>query len=263
MHKCIVKTGINVSYTKNNFSFTDRKKGFVRSVTPHDAGSVTEVRQQLRAIKERCPELTYDEVTHELATLRSQFVDHKRCRWQAASVVGTTGKVPVSMPISRAACEAFRALGSHAEDVLQFIKPAGSGAGTPRASNSTGRVSFSLSLDADLDRPTGPSAKEDPKDDKRNKKEARRNASCERAKELKQVGKGLFAECRVSPELQGILGRQSISRTEALKEVWRYIKDKGLQKGRTIQPDRLLKKVCPVESFDCFKLNGMLRKHLA
>merc|ERR1712097_127365 len=74
---------------------------------------------------------------------------------------------------------------------------------------------------------------------------------------------GIFAPKSLSPELAAICGAKSLPRTEVTKKVWEYIKKNGLNDGRTIKPDAVLKKVFPVSSIDMLKMAGHVSKHLS
>ncbi|CAE6972254.1 CAPN15 [Symbiodinium natans] len=91
---------------------------------------------------------------------------------------------------------------------------------------------------------------------------ARKAAGRVKALEMKRLGKGLFAQKKASPQLQKLIGRSDVSYTDASKLVWRYIKQRGLSKGRIITPDHQLKKVCPEEQFDMCQLARFLKPHL-
>ena len=58
----------------------------------------------------------------------------------------------------------------------------------------------------------------------------------------KKAGKGLFAVKTLSADLAAICGKNKMSRPEAVKAIWAYIKKNKLNKGRTITPDAKLKR---------------------
>ena len=64
----------------------------------------------------------------------------------------------------------------------------------------------------------------------------------------KKKGIGLFATKTLSADLAAICGKNKMSRPEAVKAIWAYIKKNKLNKGRTIAPDAKLKKVLPANS---------------
>ncbi|KAL2349554.1 hypothetical protein Fmac_003554 [Flemingia macrophylla] len=58
--------------------------------------------------------------------------------------------------------------------------------------------------------------------------------------------RGIMKPRKVSPEMEALVGVPEISRTQALKQIWAYIKDNNLQdpeNKRTIKCDEKLKKV--------------------
>src|SRR3990167_11032994 len=70
---------------------------------------------------------------------------------------------------------------------------------------------------------------------------------------------------KASKELQAVVGQGEITRPEATKKIWDYIKAKHLQdpaNKRRILPDTLLAKVIGSEPIDMMKLSGFLSKHL-
>merc|ERR1711977_309062 len=82
------------------------------------------------------------------------------------------------------------------------------------------------------------------------------------AARMKAAGKGIFKPRALSPALAGIVGKKSAARGEVMKGVWRYIKSKKLNSGRTIKADAKLATVTKAGSFSMFKLAGMLNKHI-
>lgn len=71
---------------------------------------------------------------------------------------------------------------------------------------------------------------------------------------------------KVSKELAAIVGTTEIARTEMMKKVWEYIKEKGLQdpkNKRLIHPDEKLSLVFGhQDATDMFKMTALLNKHL-
>lgn len=252
----------------------DRQRGFVRSVTPIDLSSVPEVRQCLNDLQERAPSLCFTDVIQELKSLRAKFVERRRGKGAPEAV-----EPQQFAPISKAAMEAFRALERTQEatdfttDHVQELAVATTAAavsqqdsaaqrnrGGRRKSRRVDEESSVLHEDhlqkAVMEEPAAghPHLKAD--------KIARRLASADRARELKEEGRGLFEIRKASPQLAALLQVDRISRTEALRAVWKYIKDHGLKRGRLVSPDARLRQVCPEAVFDCFRLNGMITKHL-
>ncbi|CAH1423729.1 unnamed protein product [Lactuca virosa] len=76
---------------------------------------------------------------------------------------------------------------------------------------------------------------------------------------------GLNKLCGISPELQVILGKSSLSRTDIVKQLWAYIKKNNLQdpgNKRKIICDDALRVVFETDSTDMFKMNKLLAKHI-
>lgn len=71
---------------------------------------------------------------------------------------------------------------------------------------------------------------------------------------------------RLSPELADVVGAAEMSRGEALKKLWEYIRANGLQdptNKRKINPDAKLSKLFgSSEPLDMFKMTGIVSKHL-
>merc|ERR1719281_2184897 len=82
--------------------------------------------------------------------------------------------------------------------------------------------------------------------EKKRKGTAARKANGKRlAAAMKKKGLGIFAPKTLSAELAAICGGKTMPRTEVTKKIWKYIKAKGLSKGRVITPDSALAKVFP------------------
>merc|ERR1711900_28646 len=98
---------------------------------------------------------------------------------------------------------------------------------------------------------------------KRAHKSASRKAQGKKlAARMKAKGKGIFAPKSLSPALAGIVGKNKASRPEVFKAVWRYIKSKKLNNGRTIKADGKLSAATKAGSFNMLKLPGLLGKHI-
>ncbi|KAG6547525.1 hypothetical protein Mapa_010973 [Marchantia paleacea] len=78
-------------------------------------------------------------------------------------------------------------------------------------------------------------------------------------------GGGLNKVCGLSPELQAIIGEAELPRTQVVKQLWVYIREKELQ-----DPDNKRKILCNdelrglfgVDSTDIFKMNKLLSRHI-
>merc|ERR1739848_893291 len=94
---------------------------------------------------------------------------------------------------------------------------------------------------------------------KKNRKAGAKKA----ASAAKKKGIGLFAPVNLSPALAAICGGKKMTRPEATKKLWAYIKAKKLNEGRIIKPDEKLKAVLPVAKVDMLKMAGMVSKHMS
>lgn len=85
-------------------------------------------------------------------------------------------------------------------------------------------------------------------------------------KSAKKTSSRKQPEYSLSPELAKIVGSDSLSRPEVVKEVWKYIKEHNCQDSknkRLIVPDALLVKVFgSKEPIDMMKLSGILNSHI-
>merc|ERR1712146_700590 len=59
-------------------------------------------------------------------------------------------------------------------------------------------------------------------------------SSKRKAAAQKKAGKGLFKVCTLAPALAAVCGKSKMTRPEAVKAIWVYIKKKGLSKGRNV-----------------------------
>ena len=69
----------------------------------------------------------------------------------------------------------------------------------------------------------------------------------------------------LTPELEAIVGKGPMPRTEVTSKVWAYIKANNLQKAddkRTIQPDAKLGAVIGNEDINMMKMTGKISKHI-
>lgn len=77
---------------------------------------------------------------------------------------------------------------------------------------------------------------------------------------------GLQRPLRPSAALAAIVGNELLSRTEATKRLWDYIRKQGLQNPgnrREILADAKLEAVVDTKTIDMLELPGALSKHLA
>lgn len=69
----------------------------------------------------------------------------------------------------------------------------------------------------------------------------------------------------LTPELEEIVGKGPMPRTEVTKKLWNYIKKHSLQDDknkRLIKPDAKLAKVLGSAAIDMFKMTSKLSKHI-
>ncbi|KAL2477223.1 SWIB complex BAF60b domain-containing protein [Forsythia ovata] len=84
-------------------------------------------------------------------------------------------------------------------------------------------------------------------------------------KDVKKKGWGFTKPCALSPQLQELLGVPELARTEVVKKIWVYIREKNLQNPkdkRKILCDERLHGIFRVRSIDMFKMNKVLSKHI-
>lgn len=71
--------------------------------------------------------------------------------------------------------------------------------------------------------------------------------------------------CTLSPELQKFLGVAHMTRTEVVKQLWSYVRDKNLQDphdGKNIICDETLRELLGVDSINILQINKALTKHI-
>ncbi|KAA3482393.1 histone acetyltransferase KAT6B isoform X3 [Gossypium australe] len=84
-------------------------------------------------------------------------------------------------------------------------------------------------------------------------------------KKTKKRGGGFQTVCSLSPQLQKVVGESKLARTEVVKKLWVYIKEKDLQdpkNKRNIICDELLRDIFRVNSINMFQMNKALTKHI-
>lgn len=81
----------------------------------------------------------------------------------------------------------------------------------------------------------------------------------------KQRNTAFMKPVNLTPELEAIVGKGPMPRTEVTKKLWDYIKKKGLQdqvNKRMINPDDELKKVLKKDSINMFEMAKVVSTHL-
>ncbi|GLT39041.1 hypothetical protein SLA2020_132490 [Shorea laevis] len=83
--------------------------------------------------------------------------------------------------------------------------------------------------------------------------------------EVKKKAGGFCKLSSLSPQLQDLLGVPALARTEVVKQIWAYIREKNLQdpaNKKTIICDEPLHALFGVQSIDMFQMNKALSKHI-
>ncbi|KAF2316605.1 hypothetical protein GH714_041946 [Hevea brasiliensis] len=84
-------------------------------------------------------------------------------------------------------------------------------------------------------------------------------------KDVKKRGGGFTKLCSLSPQLQEFTGVPELARTEVVKKLWAYIREKDLQdpkNKRNIICDESLRALFRVDSINMFQMNKALSKHI-
>ena len=79
------------------------------------------------------------------------------------------------------------------------------------------------------------------------------------------MANALQTPVKLSAELEAVMGKGPMPRTEVTSKVWAYIKANGLQKEsdkRTIVPDAKLGAVIGNDEINMMKMTGQISKHL-
>ncbi|KAK4262269.1 hypothetical protein QN277_027851 [Acacia crassicarpa] len=96
-----------------------------------------------------------------------------------------------------------------------------------------------------------------------NGKDKRRSKSS--GSEVRKKGGGFCKLCSLSPQLQEFVGAPEMARTEVVKQLWAYIREKNLQDAnnrRNIICDEPLRALFNVDSINMFQMNKALSKHI-
>ncbi|XP_054825296.1 upstream activation factor subunit spp27-like isoform X2 [Prosopis cineraria] len=83
--------------------------------------------------------------------------------------------------------------------------------------------------------------------------------------EVRRKGGGFCKLCSLSPQLQEFIGAPEMARTEVVKQLWAYIREKNLQDAnnrRNIICDEPLRALFGVDSINMFQMNKALSKHI-
>ncbi|XP_019444711.1 PREDICTED: upstream activation factor subunit spp27-like [Lupinus angustifolius] len=82
---------------------------------------------------------------------------------------------------------------------------------------------------------------------------------------VKKRSGGFCKLCSLSPQLQELMGAPEMARTEVVKQLWAYIREKDLQdpeNRRNIICDEPLRAIFGVKSINMFQMNKALSKHI-
>ncbi|KAH7297025.1 hypothetical protein KP509_26G049800 [Ceratopteris richardii] len=96
-------------------------------------------------------------------------------------------------------------------------------------------------------------------------KPERKKKDAQQKEKKKRTGGGLNKTCGVSPELRAIIGDKELTRTQVVKELWIYIREKNLQdpeNRRKIVCNDELRSLLGCDSTDMFKMNKLLARHI-
>ncbi|XP_022775223.1 protein TRI1-like [Durio zibethinus] len=99
----------------------------------------------------------------------------------------------------------------------------------------------------------------------RNKRASTKKGSKRVNNEVKRRGGGFNKVCSLSPQLQELVGVSTLARTEVVKQIWAYIRQKNLQdpdNKKNIICDEPLYALFGVRSIDMFQMNKALSKHI-
>ncbi|KAI9088910.1 hypothetical protein K1719_029189 [Acacia pycnantha] len=83
--------------------------------------------------------------------------------------------------------------------------------------------------------------------------------------EVRRKGGGFCKLCSLSPQLQEFVGAPEMARTEVVKQLWAYIREKNLQdenNRRNIICDEPLRALFNVDVINMFHMNKVLSKHI-
>ncbi|CAN0864286.1 Upstream activation factor subunit spp27 [Linum grandiflorum] len=95
--------------------------------------------------------------------------------------------------------------------------------------------------------------------------EDRSKKPAEEGKKRGGGGGGFTKICGLSPQLQEFVGAPEMARTEVVKKIWCYIREKELQdpsNRRNILCDEPLRALFHVDSINMFQMNKALAKHI-
>ncbi|KAK9165279.1 hypothetical protein Scep_000470 [Stephania cephalantha] len=106
---------------------------------------------------------------------------------------------------------------------------------------------------------------EEEEEEERSGGKGRKKAVTKINKDVKKRGGGFSKLCSLSPQLQNFVGVPELARTEVVKQLWAYIREKNLQdpnNRRNIICDEALRGLFHVEVINMFQMNKALSKHI-
>ncbi|KAJ4716378.1 Upstream activation factor subunit spp27 [Melia azedarach] len=106
---------------------------------------------------------------------------------------------------------------------------------------------------------------EEEKEEKSIKQRSKRKGSTNVHEDVKKRRGGFTKLCSLSPELQTLVGVPELARTEVVKKLWSYIREKNLQdpkNKRNIICDESLQALFRVNSINMFQMNKALTRHI-
>ncbi|KAH9656238.1 swib complex baf60b domain-containing protein [Citrus sinensis] len=95
--------------------------------------------------------------------------------------------------------------------------------------------------------------------------QSKENRSTKADKDVKKRRGGFTKLCSLSPDLQTFVGVSELARTEVVKKLWAYIREKNLQDPKNRQNiicDEALQVLFRVNSINMFQMNKALTRHI-
>lgn len=84
----------------------------------------------------------------------------------------------------------------------------------------------------------------------------------EKGKKKRSLPAAFLKKFVPSPELAAVIGSSQLTRQEATKKIWEYIKKNKLQDKREINSDDKLKSIFKKDRFSMFEIAKALKEHL-
>ncbi|KAL2925057.1 Upstream activation factor subunit spp27 [Bienertia sinuspersici] len=107
--------------------------------------------------------------------------------------------------------------------------------------------------------------KDEDEDEEEVSDEDEEKAEVEASKNKKRKSTGFTRLCSLSPQLQEFVGASEMARTEVVKKLWAYIREKDLQdptNRRNIKCDSTLHSIFRVNTINMFQMNKSLSDHI-